>query len=222
MGAYDVYKQQIVETAQRLAARGYLPATGGNLSVRLPGPPSLAVTPSNYGYHKMRPDDICILDLALQPLEGERPPSVESALHAAVYERRPDVHAVIHTHQPYASALTLINAPIPALFDEQVRFLGRQVDIIPYALSGTGPLKDLVARHVGDHHNAYLMQNHGVLCLGHDLERAAHNVELLEKCAVAYLLALCTEHEVSKIPEEVREILFTRLRAEQEKAEQGR
>ena len=62
-------------------------------------------------------------------------------MHAAVYQERPDVNAIVHTHQPYASALALVRQPIPALFDEQVRFLGRSVEIIDYAPSGTGFLK---------------------------------------------------------------------------------
>jgi ribulose-5-phosphate 4-epimerase/fuculose-1-phosphate aldolase len=221
MGAFDSYKLQIVETAQNLTAKGYLMATGGNVSVRILNQHALAITPSNYDYLKMVPDDICILDDKLRSLEGDRKPSVESAMHAAVYQTRADVNAVVHTHQVYASALTLIKASIPALFDEQVRFLGRSVDLIPYAPSGTGLLKGTIARHIGNHHNAYLMQNHGVLCFGHDLERAAHNVEILEKCALAYLLAICTDRAVSKIPLAVREIAFARLRADQKKAEQG-
>ena len=63
----------------------------------------------------MVPDDICILDLWLKPLEGKRKPSVESGLHAAIYRMRPDVNAVIHTHQVYPSTLAIINKPIPAL-----------------------------------------------------------------------------------------------------------
>ena len=59
--------------------------------------------------------------------------------------------------------------------------------------SGTGFLKNTIAKHIKNHHNAYIMQNHGALCFGHDMERAVHNVEILEKCALAYLLALCTE-----------------------------
>jgi ribulose-5-phosphate 4-epimerase/fuculose-1-phosphate aldolase len=215
------WKQQIVETAQRLTHAGYLMATGGNLSVRLPGQNAFAITPSNYDYLKMTPDDICVLAGDLRRLEGDLKPSVESAMHAAIYQRRPDVNAVVHTHQTYASALTLLKTPIPALFDEQVRFLGRQVDVIPYAPSGTGLLKNAIAKHIGNHHNAYLMQNHGALCFGTDLERAAHNVELLEKCALAYLLALCSERKVSKIPLAVREIAFAKLRQDEKKAEQS-
>jgi L-ribulose-5-phosphate 4-epimerase len=221
MGAYDSYKKQVVETAQSLTRKGYLMATGGNISVRVLGQNSFAITPSNYDYMKMTPGDVCILDFELKQIEGKLPPSVESAMHGAIYQARPDVNAVVHTHQVYASALSLIKSPIPTLFDEQARFLGRTVEIIPYAPSGTGFLRDTVAKHVKTHNNAFLMQNHGALCLGHDVERAAHNVEILEKCSLAYLLALCTEKSVSKIPLAVREIAFSKLRKDQKKVERG-
>jgi ribulose-5-phosphate 4-epimerase/fuculose-1-phosphate aldolase len=117
--------------------------------------------------------------------------------------------------------LSLINKPIPGLFDEQTRFLGRSVEIIPYAPSGTGMLRDTIAKHVKDHNNAYIMQNHGALCFGHDVERACHNVEILEKCSLAYLLALCTEQKVTKVPLAIREIAFSKLRKDQKKVESG-
>jgi L-ribulose-5-phosphate 4-epimerase len=221
MALFEVEKRQVVETAQRLVEKGYLMATGGNLSVRIAAQPAFAVTPSNYDYLKMLPEDVCILDFDLNLIEGTRKPSVESALHAGVYQTRADVNAVAHTHQVYASALALVNAPIPALFDEQVRFLGRSVEIIPYAPSGTGFLKNVIVKHIKNHNNAYILQNHGVLCFGHDAERAEHNVEILEKCALAYLLALCTERSVSKIPLPIREIAFAKLRNDQKKAERG-
>lgn len=221
MGTYDSYKQQVVDAAQSLTRKGFLMATGGNLSVRILGQKLFAITPSNYDYMKMTPDDVCILDFELNQVEGTLPPSVESAMHGAIYQVRLDVNAVAHTHQVYASALSLIKSPIPTLFDEQARFLGRSVEIIPYAPSGTGFLRDVVAKHVKSHNNAFLMQNHGALCLGHDLERAAHNVEILEKCSLAYLLALCAEKPVSKVPFAIREIAFSKLRKDQKKVEQG-
>jgi L-ribulose-5-phosphate 4-epimerase len=221
MGHFDHYKNQVVEAAQSLTRKGFLMATGGNLSVRAAGQDAFAITPSNYDYMKMTPEDVCILDFDGAQKEGRRKPSVESGMHAGIYAVRPDVHAVVHTHQVYASALSLIKAPIPALFDEQARFLGRSVEIIPYAPSGTGMLSKTVARHIGTHNNAFILQNHGVLCLGHDLERAAHNVEILEKCALAYLLALCTQRKVTRIPLAVREVAFAKLRKDQKKIESG-
>jgi L-ribulose-5-phosphate 4-epimerase len=221
MDRFDVHKQQIVAACRVLLEQGYLMATGGNVSLRVAGQKAFAITPSNYDYSKMTPDDVCVLDFDLERLDGEQKPSVESSMHAAVYQARSDVHAVIHTHQVYAGALALINAPIPALFDEQARFLGRSVEIIPYAPSGTGLLKKKIVKHLGNHHNAYIIQNHGVLCLGQDMERAMHNVEILEKCSLAYLLALCTERQVTKIPLAIREIAFAKLRQDQKKFERG-
>jgi L-ribulose-5-phosphate 4-epimerase len=220
MGAIDEAKSLIVAVCQELVGKGYLMATGGNVSVRLSGN-AFAVTPSNYDYLFMTGDDVCVLDFNLNRLEGERKPSVESGMHAGVYQARPDVQAVIHTHQVFASALGLINAPIPALFDEQVRFLGRSVKIIPYALSGTGFLKNTVVKHIRDHANAYILQNHGIMCFGDNLQRASHNVEILEKCAHAYLLALCTERSLTKIPPPIREMVFSKLRRDQNIAEKG-
>jgi L-ribulose-5-phosphate 4-epimerase len=213
--------QLVVETAIELTHKGFLSATGGNISVRLASGAGIAITPSNYDYLKMTPKDICALDFNLNPIAGERKPSVESAMHAAIYRVRPDVHAIIHTHQVYPSTLAIINKPIPAMFDEQARFLGRSVNIIPYAPSGTGSLRDTIARHVRDHNNAYIMANHGALLFGHDMERAVHNVYVLEKCALAYLLALCTGEKVSKLPLFVREIAFAKLRKDQEKNTAG-
>ena len=221
MGSFDTEKKLIVETAHELVRKGFLMATGGNLSMRVVNKAAFAITPSNYDYMKMTPDDVCILDFDLNMLEGHLKPSVESAMHGAVYQARADVKAIIHTHQVYTSALTLIKSPIPALFDEQARFLGRSVEIIPYAPSGTGMLKNTVAKHVKNHNNAFMMQNHGALVFGHDMERAVHNVEILEKCAMAYLLAICTEKKISKIPLAVREIAFAKLRKDQKKIEKG-
>ncbi len=221
MGSFDFEKKLIVETAHELVRKGFLMATGGNLSLRVANKEAFAITPSNYDYMKMTPEDVCILDFDLNMLEGHLKPSVESAMHGAVYQVRGDVNAIVHTHQVYTSALTLIKSPIPALFDEQARFLGRGVEIIPYAPSGTGMLKNTVAKHVKNHNNAFMMQNHGALVFGHDMERAVHNVEILEKCAMAYLLAICTEKKISKIPLAVREIAFAKLRKDQKKVEKG-
>jgi len=221
MEIFDSAKQQIVETAHELVRKGYLMATGGNLSLRIPGLNAFAITPSNYDYMKMTADDVCVLDFDLNVLEGHLKPSVESAMHGAVYQVRADVNAIVHTHQVYTSALTLVKAPIPALFDEQARFLGRSVEIIPYAPSGTSFLKNTIAKHVKNHNNAFMMQNHGALVFGHDMERAVHNVEILEKCALAYLLAICTERKITKIPLAVREIAFAKLRKDQKKSEKG-
>jgi L-ribulose-5-phosphate 4-epimerase len=215
MGQFDVFKREVADTARLLFEKEFFKSTEGNLSVRVKGHGAFAVTPSNYGYARLSPDDVCVLDWEMNVLEGTMRPSIESGMHAAVYQTRADANAVIHTHQVYASTLALIDAPIPALYDEQVRYLGRSVEIIPYAPSGTGFLKNNVRSKVRNGHNAYILRNHGALVLGTDAERAVHNLELLEKCALTYLLALCTGRKVSHIPLAIREIAFARLRKDE-------
>lgn len=217
MDNMEKFRQALVDAAQDLTRKGFLSATGGNLSVRVPGDDLMVITPSNYSYMKMTAGDICLLDMNLNQRAGERSASIESGMHAAIYQTRPDVNAIIHTHQVYPSALALIGKPIPALFDEQVVFLGDQVEIIPYAPSGSHGLRDLVARGVSSRNNAYLMVNHGALLLGSDLERAVFNVAVLEKCALAYLLALCSGETVSELPPEARDLMYARLREDQER-----
>lgn len=222
MTIHDQAKKQLVKTAQDLTARGLLSGTGGNLSMRMPAEDLFAITPSNYDYLKMQPEDICVLDFSLRQREGVRPASVESAMHAAVYQVRQDVNAIIHTHQVYPSVLAVIGKPIPALFDEQVRFLGRSINIIPYEPSGSVQLAQSVANQALDHHNAYIIGSHGALLFGHDMERAFHNVLLLEKCASVYLLALVTGEKVSLVPDEKREEFFSKLREDQLRVERSK
>jgi L-ribulose-5-phosphate 4-epimerase len=217
MSNYDVVRQQVVDYTGKLAQAGYLKGTGGNVSIRVLGRDILAITPSNRDYLSLTANDVCVYSFDHEAIQGELKPSIEMSFHIAVYQSRPDVGCVMHTHQDFASAIALINKPIPALFDEQVRFLGRSVEIIPYAPSGTGMLVKQVRKTVKNHHNAYIMKNHGALCLGPTPERAFHNVLLLEKAALSYLLALCTGEKVNRIPLVVREIAFAKLRSEQKK-----
>ena len=217
MGQFAASREQVVAICRALLERGYLKATEGNVSVRIPGRDAFAITPSNYDYAKMKAADICVLDFALERLEGERKASIESGMHAAVYQERPDVNAIVHTHQPYASALALVRQPIPALFDEQVRFLGRSVEIIDYAPSGTSFLKKNVRKRITSGDNAFILANHGVLVLGGDVDRAVFNMALLEKVALDYLLALMTGEKVSKVPAPIREIAFAKLRGDEKK-----
>lgn len=218
MTGYEPVRQQIVDACLDLSDKGWLSGTGGNVSMRIPGEAAMAITPSNMDYRKMTAQDVCVVGWSLNPLAGERKPSVESGMHAGVYQARQDVGVVIHTHQPYASAIALLAKPIPALFDEQARFLGRSVEIIPYAISGTGWLKGNVMRKIQSGGNAYILENHGALCFGPTIARAAFNVELLEKCAITYLLALCTGEKVHRLNPAIRELILTKLRADEKRA----
>jgi glutamate-1-semialdehyde aminotransferase/ribulose-5-phosphate 4-epimerase/fuculose-1-phosphate aldolase len=215
-------REHVVEMCGTLLERGYLKATEGNASVRVPGYDRYAVTPSNYDYARMRADDIAIVDFAGKQVPGTGgsglAPSIECGMHAGIYRERPDVHSIVHTHQPYASALAFLRKPIPALTDEQVRFLGRSVEIIDYAPAGTPFLARNVRKKMASAANAFILANHGIVALGTDPDRAVFNMALLEKVSIAYLLALTTEAgKVYTIPDAIREIALTKLRADEKR-----
>lgn len=202
--------------------RGYLKATEGNISVRVPGKQLYAVTPSNYDYNKMRVEDVCIVDFGGKHIPDDGvsglAPSIEAGMHATIYQHRDDVNSIVHTHQPYASALAFMRKPIPPLTDEQVRFLGREVSIIDYAPSGTGFLVKNVAKKIGSGDNAFILANHGIVALGTDPDRAIFNMALLEKVSIAYLMALATEPDkVYTVPTAIREIAFQKLRSDEKR-----
>ena len=217
MAQYTSSRELVVAICRTLLERGYLKVTEGNVSVRVPGRDLFAITPTSYDYAKMQADDICVLDHDLHRVTGTMKASIEAGMHAAVYQQRPDTNVIIHTHQPYASALALMNKPIPALFDEQVRNLGRGVEIVHYAPSGTSFLKSRVKAKLRNGDNAYILANHGVLVLGGDTESAVHNMALLEKVALDYLLTLLAGEKAATIPLPIREIAFGKLRTDEKK-----
>ncbi len=180
-------REQVVALCLDLSRRGFLAGTGGNVALRI-DERHFAVTPSAIDYHRMAAADVCVLRLSdLQRIEGDRPPSVESSLHARVLRARPDCGCSIHTHQPVASACALLDEPLVVNDAALRRLLGPSVPIVGYAPSGTGWLAHKLQSALRGELNAYLMRNHGVLCCGADVTGAVRVVEALEELCVRHL-----------------------------------
>ncbi len=208
MGKYDAQKKQVLDCMISLVSQGFVQGTGGNVSLLLEDGHAVVVTPSQSEYATMTLDDICVVDLDLKPLEDNgAAPSMETAMHLAIYRNRRDAGAVVHTHQIFASVFSLISEPIPALFDEVAGAIGPKVEIVPYALSGSKELVANVVSKLGNRANCYILQNHGALSLGRDLDQARRNAELLEKAAQVYYYALSTGREVSVLPQGIQDLM---------------
>ncbi len=220
MGRYDEYKELVLRMSCRLSEEGFFgtrSGSAGNVSVLVDDEDTIVVTPTRLPYNKMKAGDICVVDFDLKRIEGELKPSIEAPMHVAAYKTRRDVRAVIHTHQRGASALSLIAEPIPPLFDEVALAIGNVVEIIPYALSGTRELHDMVAEKVSNRCHCYIMQNHGALCVGADLDRTFTYVELLEKISSVYVQALATGKPITTLPEAIASQLFDAVIARQDR-----
>jgi L-fuculose-phosphate aldolase len=179
-------KRLVLETCLHLAEKGFLPATGGNVALRV-STAAFAVTPSAMDYHAMSADDICILDLeTLDRIEGDKRPSVESGLHACLLRFRPDFVATIHTHQPLASAVSLLGVPLSIETDPQFK-RGTNVPLVPYAPSGTRWLLRVFGKCLRPDVSAYLLRNHGLVCGGNTIEDACQTAESVERAAARFL-----------------------------------
>jgi L-fuculose-phosphate aldolase len=204
-------RQTVVDLCVELSLRGYLAGTGGNIALRIDAE-RIAVTPSATDYLTMTAADVCVLRLAdLAPLEGTKPPSVETGLHARVLRARPDAQCSIHTHQPIASACALLGQALDVPDGPWRQSLGRSVPVVGYAPSGTAWLAALLARRLRADTHAYLMLNHGVLCCGPSTEAAVQAVEDLETLACMQLRQRIAARAQA---EPVQREVFARLDAE--------
>ncbi len=177
-------RESVLKSCRALADQGFLAGTGGNVALRADDQ-HFCVTPSATDYYSMASDDICVLRLSdPKQIVGERKPSVESGLHASILKARPDCTASIHTHQPIASAYTLLAKPLNVRQDTHRELLGSVIPCAGYAPSGTSWLAGKVAHKVKPNVHAYLMRNHGAVCVGSTLEIAMERVISLEQaCA---------------------------------------
>jgi ribulose-5-phosphate 4-epimerase/fuculose-1-phosphate aldolase len=210
MGPYTPYKEKIIECARWLSINGFfgsLRGTGGNVSMRVEDEEAFVITPSTLPYDRLTPDEMCVLDFNRKRIDGKREPSLESGLHLKAYQCRPEIKAVIHTHQTRASVFAVLNRPIPPLFDEVTLHIGPLVEVVPYAFSGSPELIANLGDKLDNGCQCYLLQNHGALTLGSTLEEAWINVELLEKIAEIYLAALSAGGKPTLLPEETIKLL---------------
>ena len=185
-------KREIIETARAMLAKGLVQGTGGNFSVRCAR--GMIITPSGMDYGALTPDDLPVLSLGGEMVEG---------LHAEIYRRRPDVNAVIHTHSVYATAAAALRAPMPALTDNQAVLFGGAVPCAEYAPIGTEKLARSAAQALGSGCGV-LLANHGALCACASLAEAALKCEMLEIFAKIYFLTALRGGGVPLTAEEIK------------------
>ncbi|MCZ7525564.1 MAG: class II aldolase/adducin family protein [Acidimicrobiia bacterium] len=174
-------EEELLATARTMLAKGLVEGTAGNISARLPDG-NVVMTPSSVEYDTMTLDDLVVVDLDGQVVEGTRTPTTERALHLACYRRYPEVGAVMHSHAKHATMFAVTRQPIPAVIEEFVVYVGGDVPVCDYRLTGSEELGEEVARRLADT-SAVLMANHGLCTIGPDLKKALQAAELVERTA---------------------------------------
>ena len=182
-------RRSAVAAIARLDELGLNRGSTGNLSVRT-GSGMLCITPSSLEYDRMTDEDIVACDLGGAVLSGRRAPSSETPLHCAVYDARPDLSAIVHTHSPYATTLAVLGYPIPSVH-YMIASLGvTRIEIAPYATYGTPELAASVRDTFTAPARALLIANHGVVAAGTTLKQAADAAETVEILAGLYYRAI--------------------------------
>jgi L-fuculose-phosphate aldolase len=174
-------KQLVLDTAKEMYRKGLVEGTSGNVSARMPDG-SVCVTPSSVPYETMVLADLVVVDLDANVIEGHRSPTSEKDLHLACYRAFEEVGGVIHSHPVHGSMFAAARKPIPAAIEEFVVFVGGDVPVCDYTLTGTADLGKEAVRNL-EQTSAALLASHGMITIGPTPTEALHVALVVERTA---------------------------------------
>lgn len=187
---HEEAKQKLIDAGKILDHEGQADFTRGHVSVRVPGEPSLFfMKPHSVGFDEITMDNILTIDLEGKVVAGTARRHSEVFIHSEIFRIRPDVHSIIHSHPPYAVALSASGRPMRALsqpsaiFYEALPVYSGTIDLIRTKQMGQG-----VAEALGPH-RAVLLKNHGVVTAGATIEESVIVVLMLENAAMIQMIA---------------------------------
>lgn len=186
---FSEQKRQIIEYGILLDRYELVSLTCGNLAIRMPSG-EILITPSGMAYDKMVEDDVLVVDIEGNIIEGDKKPSSDTPAILYIFKHRPDINGVIHTHQPYATAVSLI----PGIETFRVCTTGMantccgNVPVTPFSAAGSVDMGIDVVNNC-QNSRAVILSNHGVMTIGPQLKDALYAAVYLEEACRSYLAA---------------------------------
>ncbi len=174
-------RDAVAAAARRLAGERLVLGTSGNVSLRVGD--AVAVSPTGAKLAELEAGQVALVDLDARQLDGPLAPTSELGLHLGIHAERGD-GAVVHTHSPFATALSCVLDELPAIHYEMLRF-GGAVRVAPYATFGSEELAAAVHAAL-EGRTAALMANHGSVVAAADMESAVELTLLLEWACEVY------------------------------------
>ncbi|ADH61390.1 class II aldolase/adducin family protein [Thermoanaerobacter mathranii subsp. mathranii str. A3] len=193
-------KERVYKMNMMLPKNNLVTMTSGNVSGRDVETGYVVIKPSGIPYEEMQPEDMVVVDLNGNIIEGKWKPSVDTATHLYIYRHRSDVNGIVHTHSPYATSFAALGKPIPVYLTAIADEFGGPIPVGPYAKIGGEEIGEAVIKYIG-RSPAILMKNHGVFTIGKTPEEAVKAAVMLEDVAKTVHLALLLG-EPEEIPEE--------------------
>jgi L-fuculose-phosphate aldolase len=193
----------VVASAREMNALGINRSKSGNVSVRARD--GFLVTPSALPYDRTEAEDVVFVAADGTP-HGRRRPSSEWRFHRDIYAARADVHAIVHTHSPFATTLACLDRAIPAFHYMVAVAGGDDIRCAPYATFGTQALSDHAVQALADR-KACLLSHHGMIALGASLDDALALAVEVETLAEMYWRALQVGEPAGLTAAEMRQVL---------------
>jgi L-ribulose-5-phosphate 4-epimerase len=203
-------REQLVELHAELPRHGLVAWTGGNVSVRDPDTGLVAIKPSGVRYEDLTAESMVVVDPDGRIVEGSYHPSSDTASHLYVYQHRPDVGGVVHTHSRYATAFAAVGRSIPVYLTAQADEFGGEIPCAGFAAIGDEGIGRLIVEGIGDS-RAILLRQHGVFTIGPTATDAVKAAVMVEDIAATVWAALQIG-QPECLPPEVVERLHRRYR----------
>lgn len=175
--------------------------TSGNVSGRDPETGLVVIKPSGVSFEELTPAHMVVVNLEGEVLEGEHKPSTDTDTHLYVYNYRPDVFGMVHTHSPYASTFAVLGQPIPACLTA-CAMLGGEIPLGGYAPIGGEQIGQEIIDKIGEA-KAIIMQNHGVFTIGSSAQEATKMAVEVEEIAKITHLAMQRGEPIQLTKEQV-------------------
>ncbi len=184
---YSKEKREIINAGLALKEYNLIALSGGNVSMRM-ADGNILVTPSGMAYDGMVEDDVVVVDPAGTVIEGERRPSVDSLALLHIYKNMDRVNAIIHTHQVYATAISLVFDKVPNAVTTLANACAGEVNVAPFSSAASLQMGIETVDHIGNS-NAVILKNHGVITVGGTLKEALYAAVYLEDAVKTYFVA---------------------------------
>jgi len=184
---YEAIKQEMIEAALEMKRNNLITLAGGNVSCRMENG-DIIITPSGMSYEIMKPEHMIVFNKDKEIIEGTTKPSVDTPALFYIFDNMPWVNAILHTHQPYATAVGLVADELPCCLTTLSNATRGAVPVAPYAPPGNLSMGELTVNYIGDK-LAVILKHHGVIAVGKDLHEALYAAVYLETSSLTYLSA---------------------------------
>lgn len=202
---FEKERKQMVEYGRFMSKEGLSTGTSGNLSIFMPEEKLVLITPSGIGYFDTKPEDIVVMDLEGDVVEGNRKPSSEWHLHTLFYKNKAHARAVVHTHSVYCTTFASLRMPISPVHYVIADANTYQVPCAPYVRYGTKKLAEEAVKTAGES-DAVLLANHGLVVCGTSLPSAYGLAKEVEYIAEIQYRAMSIGKPVLLTEEEIKEV----------------